>query len=111
MYTNFSEDLPGLLLKDLYGYKVVHATFQDMEFLGMNLTEDSSSTMQNHSYYFGGDDEEYEYQMQQAVLGNNNNQQEQSENFSQVQRSSSRGSEERQLEIPGLSLKGWLKIV
>ena len=110
MYTNFCEDLPGLLLKDLYGYKVVHATFQDMEFLGMNLTEDSSSTMQNHSYYFGGDDEEYEYQMQQAVLGNNN-QQEQSENFSQVQRSSSRGSEERQLEIPGLSLKGWLKIV
>ena len=36
MYTNFCEDLPGLLLKDLYGYKVVHATFQDMEFFTDN---------------------------------------------------------------------------
>ena len=91
----FEEALPDLL-KNPNGSITKHATFHDMEFLGMNLEEDPATT-QNHSYYFGGDDE-YLDQMQDAIM---EKQQMPVEVLMQRSESRSSSKSEERLEIPG----------
>ena len=85
----FEEALPDLL-KNPNGSITKHATFHDMEFLGMNLEEDPATMQNNHSYYFGGDDE-YLDQMQDAIM--------EKQQMPSSSRSSSKS--EGRLEIPG----------